>query len=84
MDDIYKNINENNPSKNRKILIVFDDMIADMVINKKLNPLVTELLIWRGKLNIYLVFIALPYFVVPKNTRLNSTRYYIMKIPSRR
>ena len=45
MDDMYKNINENNPSKNRKILIVFDDMIADMVINKKLNPLVTELLI---------------------------------------
>ena len=84
MDDIYKNINENNPSKNRKILIVFDDMIADMVINKKLNPLVTELFIRRGKLNIYLVFIALSYFVVPKNIRLNSTRYYIMKIPSRR
>ena len=84
MGDMYKNINENNPSKNRKILIVFDDMIADMVINKKFNPLVTELFIWRGKLNIYLVFIALSYFVVPKNIRLNSTRYYIMKIPSRR
>ena len=84
MDDMYKNINENNPSKNRKILIVFDDMIADMVINKKFNPLVTELFIRRGKLNIYLVFIALSYFVVPKNIRLNSTRYYIMKIPSRR
>ena len=84
MDDIYKNINESNPSKNRKILIVFDDMIADMVINKKFNPLVTELFIRRGKLNIYLVFIALSYFVVPKNIRLNSTRYYIMKIPSRR
>ena len=84
MDDIYKNINESNPSKNRKILIVSDDMIADMVINKKLNPLVTELFIRRGKLNIYLVFIALSHFVVPKNIRLNSTRYYIMKIPSRR
>ena len=43
MDDIYKNIEECNPNKKQKILIVFDDMIADMLSNKKLNPIVTEL-----------------------------------------
>ena len=48
MDDIYKNIEEYNPNKKRKILIVFDDMIADMLSNKKLNPIVTELFI-RGR-----------------------------------
>ena len=47
MDDIYKNIEEYNPNKKRKIFIVFDNMIADMVDNKKLNPIVTELFIMR-------------------------------------
>ena len=57
MDDIYKNIEEYNPNKKRKILIVFDDMIADMLSNRKRNPRVTELFIRERKLNIYLVFI---------------------------
>ena len=52
MDDIYKNIDENNPNKKQKILIVFDHMIADMLSNKKLNPIVTELFIRKRKLNI--------------------------------
>ena len=52
MDDVYKNIEEYNPNKKRKILIVFDDMIADMVFNKKLNPIVTQLVIRGRKLNI--------------------------------
>ena len=52
MDDVYKNIEEYNPNKKRKILIVFDDMIADMVCNKKLNPIVTQLIIRGRKLNI--------------------------------
>ena len=52
MDDVYKNIEEYNPNKKRKILIVFDDMIADMVCNKKLNPIVTQLVIRSRKLNI--------------------------------
>ena len=56
MDDIYKNIDEYNPNKKRKILIVFDDMIADMLSNKKLNPIVTELSIRGRKLNISLVY----------------------------
>ena len=52
MDDVYKNIEEYNPNKKRKILIVFDDMIADMVCNKQLNPIVTQLIIRGRKLNI--------------------------------
>ena len=77
MDDIYKNIEEYNPNKQRKILIAFDDMIADMYSNKKLNPVVTEMFITGRKLNISLVFITQSYFVVPKNIRLNSMHYFI-------
>ena len=73
MDDIYKNIANYNPSKKRKILILFDDMTTDMLSNKKLNTIVTELFIRGRKLNISLVFIAQSYFTVPKNIRLNST-----------
>ena len=57
MDTIYKNIEEYNPNKKRKILSVFDDIIAYMLSNKKLNPVVTELFIRGRKLNIYLIFI---------------------------
>ena len=71
VDGIYKNIEEYNPNKNKKILTVFDDMIADILSNKKLNPVVTELFIKRRKLNISLVFITQSYFAVPKNIRLN-------------
>ena len=52
MDDIYKIIEEYSPNKERKILIVFNEMIADMLSNKKLNPIVTELFIRGRKLNI--------------------------------
>ena len=84
MDDIYKNIEEYNPNKKQKILIVFDDIIADMLSNKKLNPAVSELFNRGKKLNISLVFITQSYFAVPKNIRLNSTRYFVMKIPNKR
>ena len=84
MDYFYKNITEYNPNKKRRILIVFDDMIADMLSNKKLNPIVTELFIRGRKLNISLVFITQSYFTVPKNNRLNSTHYFLMKIPNKR
>ena len=60
MDNIYKNIEEYHSNKNRKILIAFDDIIANMLCNKRLNPVVT-------------VFIMQSYFAVPKNIRLNST-----------
>ena len=58
MDDIYKNIEEHNPNKKRKILIFFQDLIADMLSNKKLRLIVTELFIRGRKLNIYLLFIT--------------------------
>ena len=83
IDDIYKNIGENNPNKKRKILIVFDDMTADMLRSEKLNPIVTGLFIRGRKLNISLDFITQSYFAVPKNIRLNSTHYFIMKIPNK-
>ena len=84
MDDIYKNIEEYDPNKKRKILIVFDDMIADMLSNKKLNPIVTEIFILHRKPNISLVFITQSYFALPKSIRLNSTHYFVMKIPNKR
>ena len=58
-------------------------MIADMIINKKLNPVVTELFIRGRKLNIYIVFVTQSYFKVPKDVRLNSTHFLIMKISSK-
>ena len=70
MHDVNKNIHEYNPDKECKILIVFDDMIADMINNTKLNSIVTELLIRGRKLNISLVFITQSYFKVPKDFRL--------------
>ena len=82
MQDVYKNIDEYNPGKKRKILIVFDDMIADMINNKKLNSIVTELFIRGRKLNISLVFITQSYFKVQKDVGLNSTHFFIMKIPN--
>ena len=84
MQDVYKNINEYNTNKERKILIVFDDMIADMINNKKLNSIVTELFIIGRKLKISLVFITHSYFKVTKHVRLNSTHLFIMKIPNKR
>ena len=75
MQDVYKNIEEYNPRKKRKALIVFDNMIADMHINKKLNSIVTDLFIRCRKLNISLVFITQSYFKVPKDVKLNNTYF---------
>ena len=84
MVDIYKNIEDYNSSKKQKTLIVFDDMIADMLSNRKLNPIVIVLFISGRKLNISLVFITQSYITVPYNKRLNPTHYLIMKTPSKR
>ena len=84
MCNVYKNINHYNPDKENKILIVLDDMIADMIQNKKLNSIVTELSIRGRKLNISLVFITQPYFRVPKDVRLNTTHFLITKISNKR
>ena len=84
MQDVYKNIEDYNPIKKRKVLIIFDDMIADMISNKKFNPIVTELFIRGRKLNISIVFITQSYFKVPKDVRLNCTHFFIMKIPNKK
>ena len=84
MYDVYKNINNYNPDKENKILIVFDDMIADMINNKKLNSIVTKLFIRGRKLNISFIFITQSYFKVPKDVRLNTIHFFIMKIPNKR
>ena len=78
--DIYKNIEEYNPNKKWIILIVINDIIADVLSNIKLNPVVTELLIRGRKLMISLVFITLSYFAVSKNIGVNATHYFIMKM----
>ena len=84
MQGVHKNIEDYNPIKKRKILTVFDDMIADMTNNNKLNPVITELFIRGRKPNISIVFITQSYFKVPKDVRLNSTHFFIMKIPNKR
>ena len=84
MQDVHKNIDDYNPRKKRKVLIVFDDMIADMINNNKLDSIVTELFIRGRKLNISIVFITQSYFKVPENVRLNSTHFFIMKIQNKR
>ena len=84
MHDVYKNIDEYNPDKENKMLIVFDDMIADMIHNKKLNSIVTELFIRGRKLNISIAFITQSYFKVPKDIRLTTSHFFIAKIPNKR
>ena len=84
MYDVYKNIDDYNPNRKRKILIVFDDMIADIMTNKKFESIIKGIFIRCRKLNISLVFITQSYFSVPKDVRLNSTHYLIMKINNKR
>ena len=84
MDNVYENIDEYNIDKERKILMVFDDMIADMIDNKDLNSIVTNLFIRCRKVNLSLAFIRQSYFKVLKNVRLSTTHFFIMKIPNKR
>ena len=84
MDDVYENIHDYNLNRKRKILIVFDDMIANIMTNKKIQAIIKELFIRCRKLNISLAFITQSYFSVPKDVRLNSIHYLIMKINTKR
>ena len=84
MNDIYENIDDYNPNRRRKILIIFDNMIADIMTNKKFQSIIKELFIRCRKLDISFVFITQSYFSVPKDVRLNSTHYLIMKINNRK
>ena len=80
MNDVYENIDLYNPNRQRKVLIVFNDMIADIMTNKKFQSIIKELFIRCREINISLVFIPQSCFSVPKDVRLNSTHYFVMKI----
>ena len=83
MHDIYKNVDEYNPDKENKILIVFDDMVADIIRNKKLNSIITELFA-RGRKSNISVFITQSYFKHPKDVRLNTSHLFMAKTPNKR
>ena len=84
MADVYENIHDYDLNRKRKILIVFDDIITDIMANKKFQSIMKELFVRCRKLNISLVFITQSYFSVPKDVRLNSTHYLIMEINNTR
>ena len=84
MDDIYNNIDDYNTKRKRKILLIFDDMVADVMTNKRFQAIIKELFIRCRKLSISLIFVTQSYFSVPKEVRLNSAHYLIMKIHNRR
>ena len=84
MDDVYESNNDHNTNRKRKILIVFDDMIADIMTKKKFQAIIKELFIRCRKIHISLLFITQSYFSAPKDVRLNLTHYFIMKINNKR
>ena len=84
MDGVFSNIDDCNTKRKRRILIVSDDMIADIMTNKKFQSIIKELFIRCRKLNISIVFMRQSYFRTPKDARLNSTHYLIMKIQRKR
>ena len=84
MDDVYEDIDNYNSKRDKKVLIVFDHMIADIMGNKKFQAVMKELFIRCIKLNISLVFITQSYFSVPKDAKLNTPHYFIMKINNKR
>ena len=84
MNDVVEDINNYNKNRDKRVLIIFDDMIADIMRSEKLKAIVKELFIRCGKLNISIVFITQSYFRTPKDARLNSTHYILMKINNKR
>ena len=84
MNDALDNINNYNKNRDKKVLIVFDDMIADNLRSEKFKAIVKELCIRCRKLNVSIVFIMQSYFRTPKDARLNSTHYILMKIGSKK
>ena len=76
IDEVYEKLEDYNPTKDRKLLIAFDDMMEDMEANKKLSPIITVMFLRGRKLDISLVFIRQSYFKVLKTIRLNATLFY--------
>ena len=79
-----KNIEEFNENKKRQILVVFNDMITNMLSNKKFNQTVTWIFIGGRKSNVSLLFMTQSYFGVPKDIRLYSTHFFVMKISNKK
>ena len=84
MNDVFNNIDDYNPKRKRKVLIVFNDMIADIMTNKRFQVMIKELFIRCRKFSVSLCFISQSYFSISKQVRLNSTHYLIMKIHNKR
>ena len=84
VNDVLEDINNYNKKRNKKVLIIFDDMIADIMRSEKFKAIVKELFIRCRKLNISIVFIMQSYFRTPKDARLNSTHYILMKIGNKK
>ena len=84
MNDALEDINNYNKKRDKKVLIIFDDMIADLMRSEKFEAIVKELFIRCRKLNISIVFIAQSYFRTPKDARLNSTQYILMKMGNKK
>ena len=84
MNDVYENINNYNKNRDKRVLIVFDDMIADIEHNKNFKRIIKELLYRTRKINVSLVFITQCYFRALKDARLNSTHYILMKIGNKK
>ena len=84
MSDVLEDINDYNKNRNKKVLVIFDDMIADIMRSEKFKVIVKGLFIRCRKLNISIVFITQSYFRTPKDARLNSAHYILMKIGSKK
>ena len=84
MNDVLEDINNYNKNRDKKVLIIFDDMIADIMRSEKFKVIVKEIFIRCRKLNICILFITLSHFRTPKDARLNSTHYIIMKIGNKK
>ena len=80
MNDVLDDINNYNKNRDKKVLIVFDDMIADIEYNKHFKRIIKELFYRARKINVSIVFITQSYFRALKDARLNSTHYMLMKI----
>ena len=84
MNDLLDNINNYYNNSDKKLLMIFDDMIADIMRSEKFKAVIKELFIRCRKLNISIVFITQSYFRIPKDAKLNSTHYILMKIDNKK
>ena len=84
MNDVLDDINNYNKSRYKKVLIVFDDMIADIEYNKNFKRIIKELFYRARKINVSIAFITQSYFRTLKDARLNNTHYILMKIGNKK